>query len=474
MNMTLRKVYRVSRKESAPRVWLQSLICEAAGFEKGQELYVRVLEDEQEIHISRQPAEDAITTVHVSGRANKQTGGHRPLVDTAGAKYASIISIEDKVEITVYRDGSRSNVVVRPLRFNIHAAATVTTQTDERLKLMSLCAGAGLGSAAFLSTEYFTPVMEVEFEDDSCEVLKHNYPQSYLYVGDLRDVQEVAKSDVSLVSLPCNEFSSLGDGGEGVFNNLVIGAARILRAAESRVIFIENVESYYKSPAYSKLQTALRDVYPYWLSPIEIDSYDWGSIAHRPRAYSLAFKSEEDMFTFQVPKKPRFLRKKLREFLDRKGSESTFEWKPVARWMESFKSKAEKGNSWATRSIAKTFVSPDATELQTIPKRYRSQSCSNSYVLSDDGEHFRFLTISELRRIFSVPEWFEFPSFTPITRQYEMLGQSIDGRIFKAFANSIAELFLLRQRAAASSSDQESKALPLSMQDDGQLSLLIG
>ncbi|MCY9665771.1 hypothetical protein M5X11_12475 [Paenibacillus alginolyticus] len=46
-------------------------------------------------------------------------------------------------------------------------ATTVTTHSDERLKLLSLCAGAGLGSASFLASEYFRPVMEVEFEYDS-------------------------------------------------------------------------------------------------------------------------------------------------------------------------------------------------------------------------------------------------------------------------------------------------------------------
>lgn len=471
MNMTLRKVYRVSRKESAPRVWLQSLLCEAAGFEKGQELFVRVLEKEQEIHISTEPADDVVSTVHVSGRINKQSGTHRPLVDTAGAKYASIISIEQKVEITVYRDGLRSNVVVRPLRFNIHAATTVNKHSDERLRLLSLCAGAGIGTASFLDCNLFTPVMEVEFEDDSAEVLKHNYPNSYLFVGDLRDVQDVEKSDVSVVTLPCNEFSNLGDGGEGVFNNLIIGAARILKAAESRVVFFENVPSFFSSASYTKLQVALRDEYPYWVNPIHIDSYEWGSIAHRPRAYSLAFRNKEDMFAFQVPNKPRFLRKKLREFLDGKGNQHKFEWKPVSKWMESFKAKAEKGNSWANRSIAKTFVSPNATELQTIPKRYRSQSCSNSYVLSDDGQQFRFLTISELRRIFSVPDWFEFPSFTPITRQYEMIGQSVDGRIFRAFANAIAELFLIHSKPSDIASEESSISLTLGT--DGQLSLMV-
>jgi DNA (cytosine-5)-methyltransferase 1 len=40
--VSLQKVYRVSRKNSAPRIWLQSLVCEAAGFVKEQELYVDV------------------------------------------------------------------------------------------------------------------------------------------------------------------------------------------------------------------------------------------------------------------------------------------------------------------------------------------------------------------------------------------------------------------------------------------------
>lgn len=149
-----------------------------------------------------------------------------------------------------------------------------------------------------------------------------------------------------------------------------------------------------------------------------------------------------------------------------------FEWKPIGRWLESFQVKAKNGNSWAGRSINKTFVKPDATELQTIPKRYRSQSCSNSYVLSDDGEKFRFLTISELRRIFSIPGWFEFPSFTPITRQYEMIGQAVDGRIFRMFANAVAELFLLYPHAERVKDDGRSE-LFLQVPADGQVSLIL-
>jgi hypothetical protein len=43
--------------------------------------------------------------------------------------------------------------------------------------------GAGIGTSAFMNG-YFTPVMEIEYEDDSSENLKLNYPKSYLFNGD--------------------------------------------------------------------------------------------------------------------------------------------------------------------------------------------------------------------------------------------------------------------------------------------------
>ena len=45
-------------------------------------------------------------------------------------------------------------------------------------------------------------------------------------------------------------------------------------------------------------------------------------------------------------------------------------------------------------------------------------------------------------RILSVPDWFEFPPYTPISRRFEMLGQSVDGRVLAAIANNLATAFL--------------------------------
>ncbi|MBD0384861.1 DNA cytosine methyltransferase [Paenibacillus sedimenti] len=201
----------------------------------------------------------------------------------------------------------------------------------------------------------------------------------------------------------------MGDGGQGYFNNLILGTYKILEAAQPRVIFFENVPGFYDSTSYLDLKELLTPDFPYLIGPIDIDSFDFGSIVHRSRSYAVYLREKEDFELFRVPKAPKFRRFKLREFLDPKGTEHT--WKSVKAWFESFSYKAEKNNLWADRSTEKIFVNPDTcTELQCIPRRYRSHSASNSYVLNDDGTQWRFLSVNELRRIFHILEWFEFPS----------------------------------------------------------------
>ncbi|MFE5321496.1 DNA cytosine methyltransferase [Paenibacillus sp. NPDC056579] len=214
-------------------------------------------------------------------------------------------------------------------------------------------------------------------------------------------------------------------------------------------MLFENVPSFYSSSSYLALKELLNPIYPYAIGPIQIDSYDFGSIAHRNRSYVVYLREKEDFENFRVPKAPVFRRLKLRDYLDSKGA--VHEWKSVSTWFDSFASKGEKNNSWALRSTKKTFVHPEScTEIQCIPRRYRSQSASNSYVLNDEGTHWRFLTVSELRRIFHIPKWFEFPSYIPVYRMVEMIGQSICGLVVRAFANEIASMFVRRNSRAAS------------------------
>ena len=121
MNMKLKKVYQVSKKADKPRLFLQHIVCEAAGFEPGEPIYIRVNEEQEEILIQNHTFQEVenVFTVHVSSRKNRVSGKERPLVDTAGDKYSSFLDIKQKIEVTVFRKGPKSQIFIKPLRYSL-------------------------------------------------------------------------------------------------------------------------------------------------------------------------------------------------------------------------------------------------------------------------------------------------------------------------------------------------------------------
>ena len=476
-SLKMTKVYQVAHKgpkeqkekDPNPRFFLQHLICETAGFKPREELYVSTDENNQNVIIQNTPfsVEDKeFHKIHVSYRKNKSSGTERPIIDTAGEKYKHIVDVNQKVEVSVYN----GRIVIQPLHYNLMEESTIPSPKDQRITLTSLCAGAGIGTSVFKNTGYYTPVMEIEFDEDSSEVLKHNFPSSYLFNGDLKDCHSVVQSDVVLATLPCNEASSLGFGDEGVFNNLILAAAKIIKSAKPKAVIFENVSAWYKTKSYQVLKELLKSEFPYW-SERQMESAEFGSLARRDRTYAVAFTDKELFTSFEFPTPPKNKRKrKLRDYLD-SVKESNYEWKPLEKWVESFNSR----EAWKDRKLDKTFVTADVKEIQCIPKRYRSQCASNTYVLNNEKMMWRFLTESEIMKILSVPEWFEFSPHVGTIRRYEMLGQSVDGRVLGAIANELATAFMRAKNKIGSVKEavRQSAEEFISIGSDGQYELAL-
>lgn len=464
MELKLSKVYSVSKKAERPRIWLQHLVCEAAGLIPGEKLFIHVDEINEEITLQNHSFEDeeSLYTVHVASRKNRISGKERPLVDTAGDKY-SFLDIKQKIEINVFKKGRKSKIVIRPLQYSLLENSTMPTPKDKRIRLLSIGAGCGIGTSAMVDTNYFSAIQEIEIEDDSVEVLLKNFPNSHIFAGDLRDVQNVAEVDVALVTLPCNEFSSLGFQQGNIMDDLVIATSKIIKSSRASVLFFENVPAFYKSQAWHSLKQLLLDDYPYW-SEKNLEAWDFGSLATRNRTYCCAFSDERRFAEFEFPKPQKMRRKKLKDFLD--SSKVQHEWKSIDKWMESFNSR----EAWKDRKLDLTFVTDDAERIQCIPKRYTGHSSSSSYLLSLDKKSWRFLTISEIRRILGVPEWFELSEHTQKIRRYEMLGQSVDCRVIKAISNRIAYTFM---KIKDTVSNLPKKTAACSMNNSGQLELIL-
>ncbi|MEI2356669.1 DNA cytosine methyltransferase [Mesobacillus zeae] len=467
MNLKLKKVYTVSKKgkPERPRLFLQHIVCEAAGFKVQGEIYININEAREEIILQNYPFDDNqnVHTVHVASRKSKMSGKDRPLIDSAGDKYC-FLDINQKIEVTVFNKGTKGQIVIRPLEYKLFENSTIPTQKDQRIRLLSVCAGAGVGTMVLSDTGLYTPIQEIELEDDSAEVLLHNFEQSYVFNGDIKDCQSVAKVDMAFVSLPCSEHSSLGYLEGNVMNDLVLATAKIIQSSQAEVIFWENVPSFYKSQAWTSLKSLLAEDYPFWAQK-ELEAWDFGSLATRRRTYCVSFMSEERFMAFDFPTAPKVRRRKLKDFLDR--STVKHEWKSVQRFMESFTSRS----AWKDRSLDLTFVRKEVEKIQCIPKRYTAQSASNSYVLSEDGQSFRFLSIDEIKRIMGIPENFSFPENIQKVRKYEMLGQGVDGRVIKAIANRIAYTFMKVKTAAAKKIERKIQSYTIS--SNGQLELIL-
>lgn len=145
MKQLLRRVYAKRQKAGKDGIWLQHLVLETAGLTEGEPLYVSI-EDEQITLQNKQISKDS-HVIHVSGRLNKTSNKRRPLVDTCGDRYASVLSLTDKVEIIVQKKGDLSQIIVRPLQFKLMETETISTQKDERLRVVSLGAGCGIGTS---------------------------------------------------------------------------------------------------------------------------------------------------------------------------------------------------------------------------------------------------------------------------------------------------------------------------------------
>lgn len=270
--------------------------------------------------------------------------------------------------------------------------------------------------------------------------------------------------------MPCNNFSSLSDQNGSTFDILIFATAKIILSSKAKVLFFENAPSFFEDNSWFVLKDLIKDSYPFFAQK-SIEAWDFKSISTRNRTNCVAF-SEDQMFRdFSFPKEPKGRRKKLKEYLD--GKHIKHEWKSVEKWMKNFK---DRDSSWKDWNLDKTFVTGDCQQINCVPKRYKGQSASSSYVLSDDKKNWRFLSETELRRIFEIPDWFEFCDHTPISRRYEMIGQSVSSQVIKAIGNNIAMTFMKKAfKSLITTSNALNKKVEqaVSMNTNGQLELII-
>ncbi|MEC2133433.1 DNA cytosine methyltransferase [Brevibacillus centrosporus] len=297
-----------------------------------------------------------------------------------------------------------------------------------------------------------------------------NFPDSFLFWGGVEHVSPdfIPEADVLLISPPCQRFSKLGKGQAGLDHALSVHIVRIILKSNCQAILFENVPEYYQSRGFEMIKELLTQ-FKYWV-PFELNPYDMGGIASRPRKYCVAFR---ESVPFRIPQLPKVRKRpKVADFLDERA---VMPWREKAGSTMAYFEGAHAAK-YAHTGFAKselTLVTPDSSRVTCFAKEYFKISRTCSYLQHDKEENlWRPFSVSEVARMMNLPDWFEIPSDIPLSLGYKILGEGMDGLPTKAIAVELSAALVGQQiKKLFSVSQVEEFHLPLT-ETDGQFELV--
>lgn len=189
------------------------------------------------------------------------------------------------------------------------------------MKIGSLFAGIGGIDLGFIQAG-FDVAWANEIDPDACKTYRHNFPNTKLIEGDIRnlDVKSLERVDVLTAGFPCQSFSVCGNqkGFKDSRGNLFFEIMRIADELHPPVIFLENVANlteHDNGRTFNVIHNELasRD---YFIRYLIADACDYGIPQHRTRTYIIAFKSKEACDKFKFPEKC-MLKKHIFDIIDR-------------------------------------------------------------------------------------------------------------------------------------------------------------
>ncbi|CEH28283.1 DNA cytosine methyltransferase [Aneurinibacillus migulanus] len=451
---------RTSQKEGNTRLFIEPPALEAAGLQVGESIQYTFLEEA--IVITR--SEDASNIVSRRKRAHWKSP--RPLIDRANKEITRILRARERIDILV----SDGQLVIRHSRsFDLCVIEKPLLPGNDlkKLRLYSMPAGGGIGTAALIDTGFFESVGMADVWDIAVEAYQYNFKNSIIYHGDVRFQAPtwIPKADVVFLSPPCVEFSLLGGREAGVLEGLGPHFARSIWATGATMVIIEQVPQYFSSRSYVHLKRLLSPNYPYWTERV-LDAYDFGSVAGRKRGYAVCTVFNCGFTWPVIPKIPTHKRKTVKQVVGKRWEEK--EWFPIeGTAMEKLLQKD--GNNNFTAAHNPVLVELESTRISAIVAAYRRYQITSSYLRHPDGDKWRPFSSDELAAFLSVSNWYGFPEWLSEGQRTKLLGQSVDGRVMKAIGIEAA-VALMSHRAQASVATSHSQ-IPM-CEVNGQYSLI--
>lgn len=410
---------KLGKNKGAPRVWIEGRYLLDAGFACAS----RIEADFQPGRITLRLAENGRRVV--SGKR----GGTLPVIDINSSALREAFGTVETVQVEVFT----GEIILTP----------VLREQKRRTRCRNGQAGSIFGGTGLLAKAAelagFRPRFVIEMDESYANNYALNFPGATVYNMPIEEVPINSLPGVELleIGLPCEAFAICRRTERGTkqkrdqqrapeshpTGSLTVWAAMVIEAINPAHVVIECAAEYLTSGAGFIMRTYLERA-GYKVDTRTLKATDYGELQIRERTVIVATDDDGEPVKWPKPFKSNRL---LGDILDA-PDEVEAEWftEDTKAWIfrHSREQKA-KGNNFGFKAL--TALS---RECPAIKRRYLSGQGDNPVVTHPTRpECYRFFTLSELRRLFGVPDDFILPENSK-TKAGEMLGQGVIVSLF--------------------------------------------
>lgn len=291
--------------------------------------------------------------------------------------------------------------------------------------------------------------------DEALATYKENFPKSvYIHKKDIRKIKEFPKADIVLGGFPCPGFSEAGPRlVDDPRNFLYIHYIRCLMQAKPKFFIGENVKGMMTLAKGEVFNQIVQDFEAagYRIYHKLVNSRDYGVPQIRERVFLVGVREDIDYeYIFPEPThgegldvnlglKPYVtLEEAIGDLRDNPGPYFTGSYSSI--FMSRNRKKRWDEQSFTIQASGRQApIHPDGEPMKKIGK--------NEWIFPDGEENNRRLSVKEIARIQTFPDWFEFKTSTSTKLQenskldkiYKQIGNAVPVELARAIARPIAQ-----------------------------------
>lgn len=411
------------------RLWIDKARLSETSFRPGESIDVKVTKQK------------AVITIFEQGERIVSQRRGEPVIDINNKEISKAFKGISEVTMRI----ERNRIVITPLKEETEQKRALCKINSKHPTFIDIFAGGGTLTESFKASGA-VPVAAVEIEDRYLDVYEKNNPDATTYATPLQnlDVSLLPDADIVLAGVPCECFSTSGiakrnscgleSKESGDTGYLAYYVLQIIGAIRPATVVIEEVPAFANSAICDIVRNVLRSYGYIYQSEAMLDGSKMGSMTKRKRFCMVASMKKGFSFTCS----PSLFRKTFGDILDVSIEER--EWlteensatiRTYFRRMEEHKAKS---NGFSMQAFG---IDDEITG--TFTKGYYKRRLTDPILKHPTkAGHYSFMLPRELARIHDLPESYKLPEAK--TTAGEIIGQGVDGNMFKAVAHGVMKL----------------------------------